>query len=62
VNDYDSLRITYTPQGSLAAGSTNREIVLKLSVHAQYYADSDGGIKSIFASDGVNIHTGHRFS
>lgn len=62
VSDYDSLRITYTPQGSLAAYSTNREIVLRLSVHAQYLDNADGGIKSIFFDDGVSIESGHRFS
>lgn len=62
VSDYDSLRITYTPQGSLAAYSTNREIVLRLSVHALYHDTEDGGIKSIFLSDNVAINSGHRFS
>jgi hypothetical protein len=55
VGDYDTLRVTYTPQGSLAIGASNREIVLRLSVHAQYLDNSDGGIKSIFLDDKVSI-------
>lgn len=62
VADYDSLRITYTPQGSLSAYSWNREIVLRLSVHARYLDTLDGGVKSIFFDDGVSIESGHRFS
>lgn len=56
------MRVTYTPQGSLAVGASNREIVLRLSVHAQYLDNSDGGIKSIFLDDKVSIESGNRFS
>jgi hypothetical protein len=36
--------------------------VLRLSVHAQYLDNSDGGIKSIFFDDGVSIDSGQRYS
>jgi hypothetical protein len=36
--------------------------VLRLSVHAQYLDNSDGGIKSIFLDDLIPIESGHRFS
>jgi len=61
VSDYDTLTVTYTPQGSLSAGASNREMVLRLSVYSRYLA-YDGGISAIYAADGVSIQSGIQFS
>ena len=61
VDDYDTLTITYTPKSSVSAFSSSREVALTLSVSGLYH-EYDGGISSIFSSDGVSIESGHRFS
>ena len=61
VDDYDTLTVTYTPKSSISAFSSSREVTLCLSAEG-YYFDSDGGLTSIFAADGVDIESGHRFS
>jgi hypothetical protein len=61
VSDYDTISVVYKPNGNIAAGSSNREIVLRLSVSGAYY-DYDGGIRSIYTADGITISSGARYS
>ena len=37
VGEYDTLKVTFTPQGALTAGSSNREMVLRLTVNPRYH-------------------------
>lgn len=61
VNDYESISVSFKPDGTVSTPDASNMRTLRLSVEARYHA-VDGGISSIYTADNKIINSGSQFS